>query len=62
MVLGIFAVVIFVLTLFIPQVYLIVGVVAVAGIIILFIKKSTRTIITIAAGTLIIIGVNPWRR
>lgn len=57
MVLGIFAVVIFVLTLFIDQVYLIVGVIAIAAIIILFIKRSGRTILTIAVGVVIIIGV-----
>lgn len=56
-VIGLFAIALFVLTLIFDQIHLIIGIAVVAALIIMFGKKKWKRIITVIAGMLIVIGV-----
>ena len=56
-VIGLFAIALFVLTLIFDQLYLIIGIVVVAALVIAFGKKKWKRILTVIAGMLIVIGV-----
>ena len=56
-VIGLFAIALFVLTLIFNQLYLIIGIVVVAALAIAFGKKKWKRILTVIAGVLIVIGV-----